>query len=134
MGRKELNNSYIKLSITGAVVSVVLSHGGGPVRVEICRDSAPRNSAPTMGVGGGGAEMEEHFCSNYFSFFSSCYIKMLEACCNLYLYQMHVLYPGYYKLDVNVKKLRESYSLINSEGALFHQSLITYVFEIQGND
>ena len=39
MGVKELNNSYIKLVVYLAALE--LPHAGGPVRVGLCRDSAP---------------------------------------------------------------------------------------------
>ena len=49
----------------------------GPVRVGLCRDSAPINSTPMSLAGGsrdGGA-----FCSNYFSHFFSLY-KLVSRC------------------------------------------------------
>ena len=65
MGGKDAVVSYIMFSASLGYQE--LPRAGGPVRVGLCRDSAPSNSTPMRGVGGsrdGGA-----FRSNYFSFF-----------------------------------------------------------------
>ena len=92
MGRKELNNSYMKLPHNWrSSVSSAPSWGWTGECGNLQRLCSPQLCPHDGGWGPGGAEMEEHFCSNYIS---SCYIKMLKARCNLYLYQMDVLYPG----------------------------------------
>ena len=50
---------------------------GGPVRVGLCRDSAPSNSTPMRRVGG--AETGICILLKLFIIFINCYINMLKG-------------------------------------------------------
>ena len=60
----------------------MLPNAGGPVKVGLCRHSAPYNSSPTRGKGGGyrgGRDGDTYLFDFFFfhSFFFNCYIHLI---------------------------------------------------------